>query len=120
MFVAGPVIWSVHFMVIYLVTEAGCSTEGTGFSAFNPPVPAVVTLAATAVAAVACIGVAWWCWRQWRSVCEESVGRADHPGNGSHERYAGEVLPLGGFLMALLGLLTVLFVGLPALVLPSC
>jgi hypothetical protein len=48
MFVSGPVIWSVHFMLVYLVTEAGCSGDGPGLRLFDPPVPAAVTLAATA------------------------------------------------------------------------
>jgi uncharacterized protein (DUF2267 family) len=45
MFVAGPVIWSVHFMLVYLVVEAGCSGDGPGLRLFDPPVPTVVTLA---------------------------------------------------------------------------
>ena len=36
MFVAGPVIWSVHFMVVYLVTEAGCTGDGPGLGLFDP------------------------------------------------------------------------------------
>ena len=41
MFVAGPVIWSVHFLLVYLVTEAGCSGDGPGLRLFDPPVPKV-------------------------------------------------------------------------------
>ena len=57
MFVSGPVIWSVHFLLVYLVTEAGCSGDGPGLSLFDPPVPKVVTLAATAAAAAAALGL---------------------------------------------------------------
>ncbi len=119
MFLAGPVIWSLHFMAVYLVTEAGCSTEGTGLDVFAPPVPTIVTLVATAAAVVASIGVAWWCYRQWRFVRAGSGG--DHQQSEYlEEQRRGGVLPFAGFLMALLGVVNVLFVGLPALVLPAC
>ena len=61
MFVAGPVIWSVHFLLVYLVAEAGCSGDGPGLRLFDPPVPKAVTLAATAAAAAAALGLRpWW------------------------------------------------------------
>ena len=59
MFVAGPVIWSVHFLLVYLVTEAGCSGDGPGLTLFDPPVPKAVTLAATAAAAARRPGLCW-------------------------------------------------------------
>jgi heme/copper-type cytochrome/quinol oxidase subunit 3 len=58
MFVAGPVIWSAHFMLVYLVVEAGCTGGGPGLRVFDPPVPTVVTLLVTAAAALACLATA--------------------------------------------------------------
>ena len=98
LFLAGPVTWFVHFMVVYLVAEAGCTGDGPGLAVFDPPVPAAATLAATAVAAVACLGFAW---RGYRCL-------VDHPQPDS--------LAFAGFLLSLLGFVAVLFVGLPALV----
>jgi hypothetical protein len=114
MFVAGPVIWSLHFMVVYLAVEAGCSGSGPGLRLFDPPVPAVVTLATTALAALACVACARWSYRRWRANRQEPDRRAgDSDGqNGS--------LAFAGFLLSLLGLVTVLFVGLPAVALPAC
>ncbi|CAN5901276.1 hypothetical protein BH23ACT8_BH23ACT8_13190 [soil metagenome] len=120
MFLAGPVIWSVHFMLTYLVVEAGCSGDGPGLTLLDPPVPTVVTLAATAVAALACLVSAAWGHRRWRSRQREAADEAgdralnldDHDHDGS--------LAFAGFLLSLLGFVTVLFVGLPALVLPAC
>jgi hypothetical protein len=111
MFVAGPVIWSAHFMVVYLAVEAGCNGEGPGLRLFDPPVPTVVTLVATALAALACLGSARWGWRRWRAGQEA----ADPDGAGW-----GGSLAFAGLLMSLLGLVTVLFVGVPAVVLPAC
>lgn len=125
MFVAGPVIWSVHFMLVYLVVEAGCSDAGPGLRLFGPPVPTLVTLAATVVAALACVVSAAWAYRRWRASHREQA--ADHategagaPGDGLELTDWGGSLAFAGFLLSLLGLVTVLFVGLPALVLPSC
>jgi hypothetical protein len=115
MFVAGPIIWSVHFMVVYLVAEAGCTGDGPGLELFDAPVPTVVTLVATAVAAVACLAAAAWSHRRWRMnqrlpVRESGLEAPDQGGN----------LAFAGFLMSLLGVVTVLFVGLPVMALPAC
>jgi hypothetical protein len=108
---AGPVISSVHFLVVYLVVEAGCTGGGPGLSAFDPPVPRIVTLAATAVAALACAGTAWWGVARWRGPRRPDT---------REELLDRRPLALGGVLLSLLGLVTVLFVGLPALVLEAC
>lgn len=116
MFLAGPVIWSVHFLVVYLVVDAACAGRGPGGRPFDPPMPAVVTLVATVVAALACVASAVWGYRRWRTARQEQAGDAGGPG----EPGRGGSLAFAGFLLSLLGLVTVLFVGLPALALPAC
>jgi hypothetical protein len=121
MFVAGPVIWSVHFMVVYLVTEAGCSGDGPGLALFDPPVPKVVTLVVTAAAAVAALACARSSWRRWRAGASvPAADEADDLADGLGHWDRGGTLALAGFLLSLLSVVTILFVGLPALVLPSC
>jgi hypothetical protein len=121
MFVAGPVIWSVHFMVVYLVVEAGCSGDGPGLELFDPPVPKVVTLAATAAAAVAALACARWSWRRSRAGgSEPAADEAADLAGGLPDRDRGGTLAFAGFLLSLLSVVTILLVGLPALVLPSC
>jgi hypothetical protein len=121
MFVAGPVIWSVHFLLVYLVTEAGCTGDGAGLQLFDPPVPKVATLAVTAAAAVAALACAGWSWRRWRaSGAEPTADEAADLAGGHQDRDRGGTLAFAGFLLSLLSVVTILFVGLPALVLPSC
>lgn len=115
LFLAGPVIWTAHFLLVYLVVEAGCTGDGPGLRLFDPPVPTVVTLAATAVATVACLGAAVLAYRRWQTDRRREPGALD-----AADRAHGAALAFGGFAMALLGAVTVLFVGLPALVLPAC
>ncbi|MBY5164372.1 hypothetical protein [Salsipaludibacter albus] len=119
MFVAGPVVWFAHFMVVYLVAEAGCTGDGPGLSVFDPPAVAIITIAATVVAVLACLWIARWEYRRWRA------GRARVERDGEAEpqladdRHGGP-LAFVGMLLALVSLLSVLFVGLPALVLTGC
>jgi hypothetical protein len=117
MFVAGPLIWSAHFLLVYLIVEVGCSGDGPGLRLFDPPVPKVATLAATAAAAAAALACARWSYRRWRAsehepAADEAAGRQD--------RDRGGTLAFAGFLLSLLSVVTILAVGLPALFLPSC
>jgi hypothetical protein len=118
---AGPVVLMTHFMLVYLVAEAGCTGDGHGLDAFDPPVPEVVTVTATAVAAVACVIVARWNYRRWRATIGPTqdtearwpFGDVDDPeGRGS--------VAFAGLLLATLGFAGVLLVGVAAPFLPSC
>ncbi len=115
LFLAGPLIWTAHFLIVYLVAEAGCTGDGPGLNLLDPPVPTVATLAATAVAALACLATARGGYRRWRADQHE---RADGAGLEPPDR--GGALAFTGFLLSLLGFVAVLFVGLPALVLHPC
>jgi hypothetical protein len=108
---AGPVISSLHFLVVYLVVEAGCTGDGPGLAVFDPPVPTVTTLVATAVAVLALTATAWWGVARWR---------APRGASGHEEIVDRRPLAFVGSLLSLLGLVTVLFVGLPALFLGAC
>jgi hypothetical protein len=121
MFVSGPVIWSIHFLLVYLVTEAGCSGDGPGLRLFDPPVPKAVTLAATAAAAAAALGCATWWYRRWQASEHEPVpDEAAAVAGDLTDHVRGDSLAFTGFLLSLLSVVAILFVGLPALVLPSC
>lgn len=120
-FLAGPVTWFIHFMVVYLAVEAGCTGEGTGLRLFNPPVSDIVTLAATALAAIACLGFAGWAYSRWHVSASEPAAkeRGDLSAESEiHDR--GGSLAFAGLLLSLLSIVAILFVGLPALVLPAC
>ena len=120
LFLAAPVVWFTHFVVVYLVAEAGCTGDGPGLSVFDPPAPRVVTLVATAVAAVVCLAIAAWEYRRWqadeRPLPEERIDEVA----GAEDPQTGGALAFTGFLIAVVSFLSVLFVGLPALALASC
>ena len=118
-FLAGPVLWFMHFVVVYLVAEAGCTGDGPGLELLDPPVPETVTLLATAVAVPACLAVAFWSHRRWRAATGDArpaglpdLAAGDGSGRGT--------LAFAGMLLSVLSAIAVLAVGLPALFLPSC
>jgi hypothetical protein len=81
-------------------------------------VPKVVTLAVTAAAVAAALACAGWSWRRWRdSGAEAAADEAADLAGGHQDRDRGGTLAFAGFLLSVV---TILFVGLPALVLPSC
>ena len=101
---AGPVVWAVHFLVVYLLAEAACAALETDEMRFIGSGALVATvIAATVVAAVACLAAAGYSWRRSRT------GRGDV----AHLGFAGTLLALGSFA-------AVLVVGLPASVLDPC
>jgi hypothetical protein len=118
-FLAGPVIWFGHFMVVYLVAEAGCTGGGPGFEVFDPPVPEAFTLVATGAAVVACGAFAVWSWRWWRTETGTSGAVADLQGDGGDGGGRGS-LAFAGLLLSALSALAVVFVGLPAAFLAPC
>lgn len=44
---AGPVLWAVHFMTVYLLSEAVCKTAFLDFELLNAAGPAVLMLGLT-------------------------------------------------------------------------
>lgn len=107
LFLAGPVIWYLHFWLVYLLAEAGC-VAGTDLASetmwSSQTKWLTVAIIATTAAAVAL--TAWFtlrAWRRWRTA---------QPSQGT--------LAFGGFVMGLLFMLAILMVGMPALVMPPC
>ena len=110
LFLAAPVLWALHFLLVYLVGEAACSPAVS-----EPPESAVsiFTVVVTAVAAVATAVVARRGYGRWQTAL--AAERAGDPDRAPHA-----VLAFGGFVLGLLFTVGVLFVGLPAAVLPAC
>ena len=128
-FLAGPVIWFVHFVLVYMAVEVGCNGSGPGLRLLDARAAALVTLVATGVAALACLGAAAWGYRWWRRPGSTEAGGGDTAGaegRGSNTSDGGDsddprrALAFAGFLLSLLSLLSVLVVGLPALALQTC
>lgn len=121
LFIGGPVIWITHFMVVYLVAEAGCTGDGALLEWFDPPVPVVTTWVATLVAVPAAAAMAVWAWRSWRRGAAGPVDIAPEAEGAPTPRGTLATSPLAfvGFLLSAFSVVAILFTAAPALVL-SC
>ena len=119
----GPVVWFSHFMLVYLVAEAGCTGDGPGLRLFDPPVPVITTLVATVIAVPICVAGTVWAWRWWRRSVEEVPSAADSgetlSGEFDDDRRRGS-LAFAGLLLSGFSVVAVLFTAAPALVLGPC
>lgn len=100
---AGPAIWFGHFMAVYLIAEAACAAGASGGELLGLPVLSLAILGATAVAVLSLVVVAAMTLSRWR-----------------REPADARELLLVGLALDALFILGILFVGLPALVLPPC
>lgn len=107
--VAGAVVWSLHFFMVYLLAEARCSIafSGSEFGGIGGVV--FFTVAATLVAITVIAVYAWGSWRRWR----DDGGQSNVE---EQERMLGKlgVINAGTFALATIS------VGVIVLFLPPC
>lgn len=101
--VVGPVAWSLHLMVSYLLVEWVCLTGNAWALHAVTLVTALVSAAGAAVA-----------WRQW-----SVVGRR-WPRAGIHRVERTRFLAVGGLVMSVLSTLVILAEGIPNFILWPC
>ncbi len=118
LFLAGPSIWMAHFFVVYLVAEALC-VVGVNAEVLSLPLLSAATLLATALAVVATAVTTLLAYRRWRrtaSVSHVADGDGSSATQGEHDAQ----IALAGFLLGILFIVAILFVGMPAVVLDPC
>jgi hypothetical protein len=98
---AGPVLWIVHFAVVYLAAEVACRDDGTRVAGMHAAT--LITLTATA-AALGAIATA-------AALTERQRRRTDH---------GDPQIMIVGLALDVLFAASVLAVGVPALVLDPC
>ncbi len=113
LFLAGPVIWFLHFIIVYLMVEAGCAADRYDAELAGLPALSFVTVALTVVATAVALELARRARRMWRA-------RATDPDDwlAGDDRNAG--LALAGALLGVMSAAAILFVGVPAVVLQPC
>ena len=117
----GPLILMLHFTIVYLVAEAGCTGDGHGLDVFDPPVPVIVTVAATAAAAIACMAAVTWNYRRWRTSVDDSQRpQAGWPFGDVDDHEARGSLAFVGTLLAGFSFVSVVLIGVAAPFLRSC
>jgi hypothetical protein len=108
--ILGPMIWAVHFCVIYAMTAIFCAKVG-GDAAVLRMWIMLLTLAA---AGLICV-VGWRSWRQWDYPDDFDY---EHDGNTIEDRR--EFLGHAGLLLCVVSLIGVIYVALPAAFIGNC
>ena len=99
LFLAGPVIWFAHFMVVYLFAEAACNPAVPGI---GPSAVMLFTVVATVVATAATVALTI---RAVRNLGDDMNGN-------------WHLMNWGGAILGSLFVLAILLVAAPALVFP--
>lgn len=113
LFLAGPVVWFAHFMGVYLLVEGACALDALDEELFGMHALAAATLAATAIAVAVMVVTSALAYRRWRQDPEPGTDWLSVT-----DRNAG--LAFAGFVLGLVFIAAVLFVGVPAAFLRPC
>lgn len=117
LFLAGPVIWALHFTGVYLLAEVLCHVEDEP-RVWGAPAVSVLIVATTIAAVVATAAATVVSYRRWRAAGGGNPAAPD-PALATGSEPDAE-LALAGFLLGILFIVVILFVGVPALVLEPC
>lgn len=69
---ASPVIWSVHTLIGYFVSEAACMTQMLAFRVAGVSALLVFLVVLTLAAMGGVVWNGWWSYRSWRHYAQES------------------------------------------------
>lgn len=117
--VLGPIVWSAHFVLVYVYNAIACAKRFAGTEWMGLPLVPLVVIGLTVLALAMIGGLAWLAWIRFREV--------RHAAHLVHEKDIEESVPARQRFMASSALLlcgisavAVLMVGLPALWVPPC
>lgn len=110
--IAGPTIWSVYFLVAYVVAAIFCAKAGRAADML-PLRLALIVLGLVALVAIGYAGID--AWRRWRGGWE---ARPPHDDDTAMSRH--QFLALATLLLCGLSFVATIYVALPAVVFESC
>lgn len=110
-FLAGPAVYSLHFLTVYLLSEVACQSNWLQVSWLGLNAMVVVVVVITLAAALLNGYLGWLTYRNWQRLNAEPDGTA-----GSYPDF----MALVGTWLNLLFTVTILVTGLPALFLRPC
>jgi hypothetical protein len=109
---AGPILWAIHFIVVYLFAEFGCRANFNNLVYFSPDSIRIVVLIATLIALIG-VGVgeviAYRSWMTAQSGSEESP-----------QRMQFQFLTMMGILLSALFMLGIFTTAVPTFFIDVC
>jgi hypothetical protein len=116
---AGPVIWSAHFLLGYLLVEAFCQM-GWSFAILGLNGLSFILIVLTLLAVLGTVLFAVRSYRSWRNINRDRTLRDQFGDTSGWYDGPVEFIYLSGFLLSVLFAATILIVGIPALFLQPC
>lgn len=116
---AGPILWSIHFIVSYLLVEAFCRM-GWNFNLLGLPGLSVIVVVLTVLALLVVAIFGMRSYRSWRNLNRDLTLREQVRETSQWSDGPVEFVYLSGFLLSVLFGVTILAVGIPALFLRPC
>lgn len=107
--IAAPVVWALHFCVVYGWTAVTCARTGDADTA------RLGIAAATVVAMVLIVVIGWRAWKQW-----DYTDDYDYVHDAPTEEHRREFLGHAGWLLAIVSAIGVMFVASPAYFIGTC
>jgi hypothetical protein len=115
---AGPVAWSIYFMLGYSLTEFSCTLGILTSTVLGLSLISIIIIVLTLLALAGTIYAGWWAYRLWRVSPEHELGESLEPASLADRPRLFMVFTAIGF-SAIFSLL-ILLTGIPALVLRPC
>ena len=115
---AGPILWSVHFLVSYMLVEAACQA-GWNFTMLGMNGLSFLVIVLTALAVLGTALFAVKSYRGWRTIHAGRLRDQVREGSGWFEGPV-DFMYFSGLLLSVLFAIVILMVGLPALFLQPC
>lgn len=116
---AGPTLWSLHFLLSYLIVETFCQA-GWNLNILGIGGLSFIVIVLTLLAVVAAVLFALRSYRGWRAIHADRRLRDEFREGASWFEGTSDFMLFTGFLLSVLFAATILMVGLPALFLQPC
>lgn len=108
---AGPVIWSIYFVIIYLLAEIACGLNLLQFTVWGVSIILLLVQVITVLALLPILYIGFQAYRRWQRLRHDEIEIGEQP---------AEFMALGGVLLGLLFALATLVTGVSALVVQPC
>ncbi|HEX5810061.1 MAG TPA: hypothetical protein VFY25_15440 [Anaerolineales bacterium] len=116
---AGPVLWSIHFLLSYLLVETACHA-GWDFGILGMSGLSFIVLVLTVLAVVGAVLFAFKSYRGWRNIHTDRSLREEFRETSHWSEGPVDFMYFSGLLLSALFAMAIVMVGLPALFLHPC
>ena len=118
--IAGPLVWTAHFLSLYLFTAIACAKGFFHDEILGLRVPQLFAGAVTVVAVVLILDAVVLCYRRWRGLSGEGRVAPLPPHDSSDMASRRRFMAYAGFLLSGLALIATIWETLPIVFFASC